>query len=270
MMNAKFPLKPNKFIFLRILIFNNKYRRTDIRHQKSAQDIIIGRLSDSNLSMDPVKKVFCLQMQIKSCVTLFSWQVRKSIWRNFPTRLQKKRPSKVLFVSKKMRRLFGHSRAKIVIFGSGKWVKNHHFCAQLSHSFSQHRLAQFSTSVSVGSGDIYWATKRRCPMSHVRSLMSDVWCAMSDVWWLISDVWCLLSDSVPRVRYMMSDGWCLFFDVRCPIFDVRSPMSDDQCLVSDVWCPMCDCVMSDVWCLMSDVKCLKSNVRRLLSPFRIW
>ena len=31
-MNAKFPLKPNKFIFLKILISNNKYRRTDIRN----------------------------------------------------------------------------------------------------------------------------------------------------------------------------------------------------------------------------------------------
>ena len=27
-------------------------------------------------------------------------------------------------------------RAKIVIVGNSKWVKNHHFCAQLSHCFS--------------------------------------------------------------------------------------------------------------------------------------
>ena len=184
------------------------------------------------------RKVFCLQMQIKSCVTLFSWKFATPFEEIFPQDCKKKNAVKtVLFVGKKMRRLFGHLCAKIVIVGSGKWVKNHHFCAQVSHSFCQYRLEQFSTSVSVASGHIYWATKRRCPMSDVRGLMSDVWCAMCDVW-------CLLSDSVPRVRYLTSDGWCLFFDVRCPIFDARSPMSD--------------------------VRCLKSDVRRLLSPFHIW
>ena len=30
-------------------------------------------------------------------------------------------------------------RAKIVIIGNSKWVKNHHFCAQLSHCFSHHQ-----------------------------------------------------------------------------------------------------------------------------------
>ena len=43
--------------------------------------------------------------------------------------------SKVLFVGRKTRRPFGHLHAKIVIVGSSKWVKNHHFCAQLSHCF---------------------------------------------------------------------------------------------------------------------------------------
>ena len=148
-------------------------------------------------------------------------------------------PSKVLLVGKKMRRLFGHLCAKIVIVGSGKWVKNHHFCAQLSHIFSQYRLEQFSTSVSMASGCLLLSHEAEMsdvwrPRSDVWCLMSDVWCAICDVWWLISDVWCLLTDSIPRVRYLMSDVWCLLFDVRCPIFDVRSPMSDIRCLKSGV------------------------------------
>ena len=74
-------------------------------------------------------------------------------------------PSKVLFVGKKMRRLFGHLCAKIVIVGSGKWVKNHHFCAQLSHGFSQYRLEQFCTPVSVASS--YHLLSHEAEMSDV-------------------------------------------------------------------------------------------------------
>ena len=36
----------------------------------------------------------------------------------------------------KAQRPFGHLRAKTVIDGSSKWVKNHHLCAQLSHCLS--------------------------------------------------------------------------------------------------------------------------------------
>ena len=42
----------------------------------------------------------------------------------------------VLFVGKKMRQPFSHLRAKIVIVDSSKWVKKHHFYAQLSHCFA--------------------------------------------------------------------------------------------------------------------------------------
>ena len=39
-------------------------------------------------------------------------------------------------LGRKTRRPFGHKRAKIVIVDSSKSVKNHHFCAQSSHSFN--------------------------------------------------------------------------------------------------------------------------------------
>ena len=59
------------------------------------------------------------------------------LFKKFPTILiANQLPSRVSFVGKKTRRPFGHLRAKIVIVGSSKFVKNHHFCAQLSHSFS--------------------------------------------------------------------------------------------------------------------------------------
>ena len=50
-------------------------------------------------------------------------RIHNSFWRNFPAKA-KRMPSKVLFVGKKTR------------VGNSKWVKNHHFCAQLSHRFS--------------------------------------------------------------------------------------------------------------------------------------
>ena len=55
-------------------------------------------------------------------------RIHNSFWRNFPARA-KQMPSKVLFVGKRkvttaaVRSL----RAKIVIVGNSKWVKNHHF-----------------------------------------------------------------------------------------------------------------------------------------------
>ena len=54
---------------------------------------------------------------------------------------------------------------KLEFVGSGKWVKNHHFCAQLSHGFSQYRLEQFSTPVSVASG--YHLLSHEAEMSDV-------------------------------------------------------------------------------------------------------
>ena len=85
-------------------------------------------LFDLNFIDETDEKVFCLQMQIKSCVTLFSWRVHNyslflqnilnkkriyiSFWRNLPARA-KQMPSKVLFLGKKLRRLFGHCAPKL-------------------------------------------------------------------------------------------------------------------------------------------------------------
>ena len=63
-------------------------------------------------------------------------RIYNSFWRNFPA-TAKQMPSKVLIVGKKKPRPRppGHY-AKIVIVGNSIWVKNQHFCAELSHCFS--------------------------------------------------------------------------------------------------------------------------------------
>ena len=63
-------------------------------------------------------------------------RIHNSFWRNFSGRTNQKMPLKFLFVGKKTRPPPVRSlRAKIIIVGNSKWVKNHHFCAQLSHCF---------------------------------------------------------------------------------------------------------------------------------------
>ena len=96
----------------------------------------------------------------------------------------------------------------------------------------------------------------KCPMSHVRWLLSDVWCP-------ISDVWCPMSD----VRYPISDVCCMISDVWFPVSDVPYPTSDVRCLISYVWSTMSDVRRPDVWFSMSDFRCPMSDVWCPMSDF---
>ena len=101
-------------------------------------------LFDLNLSIKPAKKFFLYKCKLSLSLALLYWvdlfinklktkfnnifyrmilktkRIQYSFWGNFPARAA-------------VRSL----HAKIVIVaGNSKWVKNHHFCAQLSHCFS--------------------------------------------------------------------------------------------------------------------------------------
>ena len=54
--------------------------------------------------------------------------IHNSFRRNFPARAKQ--------MQEKATAAVRSLRAKIVIVGNSIWVKNHHFCAQLSHCFS--------------------------------------------------------------------------------------------------------------------------------------
>ena len=77
-------------------------------------------------------------------------RIDNSFWRN-DSATAKQIPSNVLFNGKKMWQLFGQMRAKFVIVGGNKWVKNHHFLLNYLSVLVNTNTILF-TSVSVASG----------------------------------------------------------------------------------------------------------------------
>ena len=56
-------------------------------------------------------------------------RIHNSFRRNFPARAKQMQEKATAGAVRSL-------RAKIVIVGNSIWVKNHHFCAQLSHDYS--------------------------------------------------------------------------------------------------------------------------------------
>ena len=109
-----------------------------LRLEQQQKKDFLNSISNSHISF------LCYSFGIETINTFLHFRSSLGNHTSFQTKTAQKPYSYMVYIGefpppplgRKTRRPFGHKRAKIVIVDSSKSVKNHHFCAQSSHSFN--------------------------------------------------------------------------------------------------------------------------------------